>query len=280
MIIDAGGSMKKKNAISIFLISLVAILFLLPLVYTVSTSLKPKTEVLQNTASLFGSYLAFENYVRAWNAFPFGRYLINSIVVGGLTTAITVLTSSMAAYAFARLHFKGRDKLFFAYLATLMVPLQVTIIPLYMILRLLGWHNSYAALSIPPAFTAFGVFMLRQFFLTIPVELEEAAMIDGCGKSRIFWEIILPMSKPGLAALAIFTFTSSWKSFFWPLIVTSTDQFKTLPLGLYNFSGQYGTDWSALMAATLISIIPGLIFYVIFQKSLVQGISISGMGGR
>ena len=122
--------------------------------------------------------------------------------------------------------------------------------------------------------------MLRQFFLTIPTEIEEAAKIDGCSRFRIFVNIILPMSKPGLASLAIFTFVNSWKSFFWPLIVTATDAHKTIPLGLYMFSGQYGTDWSALMAATAISIIPGVIFYIIFQRSLVQGISLSGMGGR
>ena len=151
---------RKKQVLSIVLITLVTILFLIPLVYMLSTSLKPKEEVLQNTAALFGGYFAVENYARAWNAFPFGRYLFNSIFVGVATTVVTVVTSAMAAYAFARLKFRGRDKLFFAYLATLMVPLQVTIIPLYMILRILGWHNSYSALIIPPAFTAFGVFML------------------------------------------------------------------------------------------------------------------------
>lgn len=176
--------------------------------------------------------------------------------------------------------FKGRDKVFFVYLSTLMVPLQVTIIPLYMILRMLGWHDSYAALIVPPVFSAFGVFMLRQSFLTIPAEVEEAAKIDGCSRVAIFLRIILPMSKPGLASLAIFTFVNSWKSFFWPLIVTSSDKYKTLPIGLYAFSGQYGTDWSALMAATAISIIPGVIFYIFFQKSLVEGISLTGMGGR
>lgn len=271
---------KKKQILSVVLISVVAVIFIIPLVYMVSTSLKPKEEVLRDTAALLGSYLDFGNYARAWNAFPFGRYLFNSIFVGLVTTVLTLVTSAMAAYAFARLRFRGRDKLFFAYLATLMVPLQVTIIPLYMILRLLGWHDTYAALAIPPAFTAFGVFMLRQFFLSIPMEIEEAARIDGCGRFRIFTVIILPMSKPGLGALAIFTFVNSWKSFFWPLIVTASDELKTLPLGLYTFSGQYGTDWTALMAATGISIIPGVIFYIIFQKSLVQGIALSGMGGR
>lgn len=271
---------KKKQIISFVLISAVAVIFIIPLVYMISTSLKPKEEVLRDTAALLGSYLDFSNYARAWNAFPFGRYLFNSIFVGLVTTVLTLVTSAMAAYAFSRLRFRGRDKLFFAYLATLMVPLQVTIIPLYMILRLLGWHDTYAALAIPPAFTAFGVFMLRQFFLSIPMEIEEAARIDGCGRFRIFTVIILPMSKPGLGALAIFTFVNSWKSFFWPLIVTASDELKTLPLGLYTFSGQYGTDWTALMAATGISIIPGVIFYIIFQKSLVQGIALSGMGGR
>ena len=250
---------KKRGIVSIVLISIIAVIFIIPLIYMVSTSLKPKSEVLQNTLSLIGSRVTTENYERAWNAFPFARYMFNSIFVGLATTALTVFTSAMAAYAFARLKFKGRDKVFFVYLSTLMVPIQVTIIPLYMILRMLGWHDSYAALIVPPVFSAFGVVMLRQFFLTIPAEIEEAAKIDG---------------------LAIFTFVNSWKSFFWPLIVTSSDKYKTLPIGLYAFSGQYGTDWSALMAATAISIIPGVIFYIIFQKSLVEGISLTGMGGR
>ena len=255
---------KKRGIVSIVLISIIAVIFIIPLIYMVSTSLKPKSEVLQNTLSLIGSRVTTENYERAWNAFPFARYMFNSIF----------------AYAFARLKFKGRDKVFFVYLSTLMVPIQVTIIPLYMILRILGWHDSYAALIVPPVFSAFGVFMLRQSFLTIPVEIEEAAKIDGCSRVAIFLRIILPMSKPGLASLAIFTFVNSWKSFFWPLIVTSSDKYKTLPIGLYAFSGQYGTDWSALMAATAISIIPGVIFYIIFQKSLVEGILLTGMGGR
>lgn len=272
--------LRRGQIVSIVAIAVVGALFLTPLLYMLTTSLKPKEEVLQNTVSLFGSYFAVENYTRAWTAFPFGKYLFNSILVGLVTSLLTVITSAMAAYAFARLKFKHRDGIFFIYLATLMVPLQVTIIPLYIILRTLGWHDSYTALIIPPAFTAFGVFMLRQFFLTIPTEIEEAAKIDGCSRFQIFTTIILPMSKPGLASLAIFTFVNSWKSFFWPLIVTATDAHKTLPLGLYMFSGQYGTDWSALMAATAISIIPGVIFYIIFQRSLVQGISLSGMGGR
>lgn len=272
--------LRRGQIVSIVAIAVVGALFLTPLLYMLTTSLKPKEEVLQNTVSLFGSYFAVENYTRAWTAFPFGKYLFNSILVGLVTSLLTVITSAMAAYAFARLKFKHRDGIFFIYLATLMVPLQVTIIPLYIILRTLGWHDSYTALIIPPAFTAFGVFMLRQFFLTIPTEIEEAAKIDGCNRFQIFATIILPMSKPGLASLAIFTFVNLWKSFFWPLIVTATDAHKTLPLGLYMFSGQYGTDWSALMAATAISIIPGVIFYIIFQRSLVQGISLSGMGGR
>lgn len=272
--------LRRGQIVSIVAIAVVGALFLTPLLYMLTTSLKPKEEVLQNTVSLFGSYFAVENYTRAWTAFPFGKYLFNSILVGLVTSLLTVITSAMAAYAFARLKFKHRDGIFFIYLATLMVPLQVTIIPLYIILRTLGWHDSYTALIIPPAFTAFGVFMLRQFFLTIPTEIEEAAKIDGCSRFQIFTTIILPMSKPGLASLAIFTFVNLWKSFFWPLIVTATDAHKTLPLGLYMFSGQYGTDWSAMMAATAISIIPGVIFYIIFQRSLVQGISLSGMGGR
>ena len=163
---------EKRGIVSIVFISIIAVIFIIPLIYMVSTSLKPKAEVLQNTVSLIGSRITTENYERAWNAFPFARYMFNSIFVGLATTALTVFTSAMAAYAFARLKFKGRDKVFFVYLSTLMVPLQVTIIPLYMILRMLGWHDSYAALIVPPVFSAFGVFMLRQSFLTIPAKLK------------------------------------------------------------------------------------------------------------
>lgn len=180
--------MKKRGIISMVFISIIAVIFIIPLVYMVSTSLKPKSEVLQDTISLIGSRVTTENYERAWNAFPFARYMFNSIFVGLATTALTVFTSAMAAYAFARLKFKGRDKVFFVYLSTLMVPIQVTIIPLYMILRILGWHDSYAALIVPPVFSAFGVFMLRQFFLTIPAEIEEVAKIDGCKQGGNFSE--------------------------------------------------------------------------------------------
>ena len=205
---------KKRGIVSIVLISIIAVIFIIPLIYMFSTSLKPKSEVLQNTLSLIGSRVTAENYERAWNAFPFARYMFNSIFVGLATTALTVFTSAMAAYAFARLKFKGRDKVFFVYLSTLMVPIQVTIIPLYMILRILGWHDSYAALIVPPVFSAFGVFMLRQFFLTIPTEIEEAAKIDGCGRYRTFFQIVFPLLGPTTVTLSLVANCPGWERSF------------------------------------------------------------------
>ena len=270
----------KKICIHVFL-AFWALVVLFPFYWMVLTSFKSYGSYnSEYIPKLFVSSPTLENYISAFSEVNLAGYFGNTVLFTVITTGIMLFVTILAAYAFARLKFKGRDKVFFVYLSTLMVPLQVTIIPLYMILRMLGWHDSYAALIVPPVFSAFGVFMLRQSFLTIPAEVEEAAKIDGCSRVAIFLRIILPMSKPGLASLAIFTFVNSWKSFFWPLIVTSSDKYKTLPIGLYAFSGQYGTDWSALMAATAISIIPGVIFYIIFQKSLVEGISLTGMGGR
>ncbi len=275
-----GSSHKRAQALSLILMILVAVLFCLPLFYMLGTSLKPKAEALQNPLALWGSRPAWENYERAWTYFPFGRFLLNSLLVGGATTLLAVITSSMSAYAFSRLHFRGRNTIFYMYLATLMIPQQVTIIPLYMLLRNFGWYNTYYALIIPPAFTAFGTFMMRQFFLTIPREMEEAGRIDGCNAMQLFTLLILPMSKPGMAALAIFSFVNSWKNFFWPLVVVGSDSMKTLPMGIYMFSGQYGTDWTALMAATAITVIPSIILFVLFQKNMVEGIALTGMGGR
>ena len=275
-----GSGKKRIQIISLILLIVVAVLFCLPLVYMLGTSLKPKGEALQNPIALWGSQLAWENYERAWTYFPFGRFLVNSLFVGCATTLLSVITSSMSAYAFSRLHFRGRNTVFYLYLATLMIPQQVTIIPLYMLLRNFGWYNTYYALIIPPAFTAFGTFMMRQFFLTIPREMEEAGRIDGCNAMQLFTLLILPMSKPGMAALAIFSFVNSWKNFFWPLVVVGSDSMKTLPMGIYMFSGQYGTDWTALMAATAITVIPSIILFMLFQKNMVEGIALTGMGGR
>ncbi|HLH74874.1 MAG TPA: carbohydrate ABC transporter permease, partial [Chloroflexota bacterium] len=195
-------------------------------------------------------------------------------------TFLEVLTSSLAAYSFARLEFPGRDRLFLIYLGTLMVPGQVTIIPNFLVMSLFGWINSYQALIIPAAFTAFGTFLLRQFFLSIPPELEQAARIDGCGYFGIYRHIILPLSGPALATLAIFSFNAQWNSFLWPLIVTNSDDFRTLTVGLSYFQDEYSTQFNYMMAGSVLNIIPILIIFLLLQRYFVRGIALSGITGR
>ncbi|MBM3123385.1 MAG: carbohydrate ABC transporter permease [Chloroflexi bacterium] len=209
----------------------------------------------------------------------FTAFYLNSVIVAVLVTVGQVLTSSLAAYAFARLHFPGRDKLFLGYLGTLMVPYVVTMIPVFVLLRLMHLVDTYAALILPAMFSAYGTFMLRQFFLTIPTELEDAARIDGCGQWGIYTNVILPLSKPALATLTTFVFLSNWNSFMWPLIVISSPEKKTLPIGLYAFMGQYDTEWTLLMAASLVALLPVLLVFVLGQRYFVRGIVMSGLKG-
>jgi multiple sugar transport system permease protein len=186
----------------------------------------------------------------------------------------------MSGYAFARLNFRFRGGLFVLYLSTLIVPQEVIVIPMFLVMQRLNWVNSYQALILPWAFTAFGTFLLRQFFLTIPRELEEAAKIDGCGHIRILRSVIIPISAPALAVLAVFTFISYWNSFLWPLIIINDTAKMTVPLGLDLFLGQQGQRWELLMAAATISMVPTVILVLALQKYLVRGIALSGLGGR
>lgn len=221
----------------------------------------------------------WKNYVKVWQVIPFAKFYLNSFLVATATTLAQVATSAMSAYAFARLQFPGRDKIFFAYLATMMVPGAVTMIPVFILLRYIGWIDSYKAVILPAAFTAYGTFMLRQFFLTMPKELEDAAKIDGCSYFGIFWRIILPLSKPALATLTIFTFMGNWMSFMWPLIVLNSEEKFTLPIGLAYFKSVYGTDYSLLMASSLMMIFPILIVFIFNQRFFVEGIKLTGIKG-
>ncbi|WP_099352546.1 carbohydrate ABC transporter permease [Fredinandcohnia onubensis] len=259
-------------------LTLVCILVFIPFLWMVVTSLKPDDEVL--SMDWIGSRLAWENYPRALEFFPFGTFFLNSLIVAVVGTFLVLLTSSLAGYAFSRLRFKGRDKIFGAYLITLMVPQQVIVVPLFLLMKEFGWVNSYWALIIPSAFTAFGTFLLRQFYLTIPYEVDEAARIDGCSHFGVYWRILLPLIKPGLATLTVFTFIGYWNAFLWPLIITNDEILYTLPLGLQMFHGQYSTQWNLLMAASTLTTLPSFIVYLIAQRYIVEGISTSGLGGR
>jgi len=247
----------------------------------------------------------WENYPAAWRAYPFlsfGRAYVNSLLVAGLVTLGQVVTSALAAFAFARLRFRGRDALFLAYLATMMVPGAVTMIPTFVLLKNLpdvlnglfgtDWFSrqlvvggtvcgvdSYFALIVPRCFSAYGTFMLRQFFLGIPRELEEAALLDGCGPVGVLRHVVLPLARPALATLGIFTFMWAWGDFFWPLIVTRSDEIKTLPLLLQTFQGSYGARWSLLMAASVMGLLPMLAVFLLGQRHFIEGIKLGAVKG-
>jgi multiple sugar transport system permease protein len=257
-----------------------AVITLIPVAWMILTALKTPAEVAADPPTWIPKTLRWANFSDAWNFAPFGRYLLNSLIMAGGIALVQVVTSALAAYAFARLRFPGRNLLFYIYLGTLIIPPQVTVIPQFLIVRELGWVDTYEGLIIPQAFTAFGVFLLRQFFLGIPFELEEAARIDGASRWACFWRIILPLSGPALASLAIFAFMFHWNNLLWPLIVSNTD--KTIPIvvGLTRFQGEHGTDWQLLMAASVLATLPVLAAYFAAQRWFVQGIATSGFGGR
>jgi multiple sugar transport system permease protein len=266
--------------VSQILLSLVALVFLAPFLWMVLTALKAGGEVFSTPPKPFGSSLHWGNFADAWRYLPFGRFMLNTFLVSAAGTVITLVTSAMSAYAFARLRFRFRDALFLLYLGTLMVPQEVVVVPMFLIMLKFHWVNTFQALILPWAFTAFGTFLLRQFFLTIPRELEEAAKIDGAGHWRILTRVIAPIAAPAFAVLAVFTFINYWNSFLWPLIIVNTPSRTTVPLGLNLFLGQNGQEWQLLMAAASISMAPTLLLVLVLQKYLVRGIALSGLGGR
>lgn len=272
----------KKTVAYVFL-TVGAITMVGPFMWMISTSLKNPGDVFSYDKAWWMEWIptkfVWQNYVQAWNVVPFARFYLNSIFVSVAITIGQVATSAMAAYAFARLRFPGRDRLFFAYLATMMVPGAVTMIPVFILLQKLGWVDSFKALILPSMFTAYGTFMLRQFFMTLPRDLEDAAKIDGCSYTGIFWRIILPLSKPALATLTTFTFMGSWMSFMWPLIVMNTHEKYTLPIGLSYFQSLHGTDWTLLMAGSLMMILPILLVFIFNQRFFVEGIKLAGIKG-
>jgi multiple sugar transport system permease protein len=257
-----------------------------PFVWLVVTSLETPAEALHFPPVLVPRELHFANYPDALAAAPFGRFFLNSAVVAVTTVLFNLAFCSLAGYAFARLRFLGRGALFAVIMTTLMVPFQVTMIPQFIITKWLGVHvlaqvgiNHIGALILPNAATAFGIFFLRQFFKTLPVEYEESARVDGASRLKVLWRIVLPLSAPALATLAALTFLDSWNNFLWPLIaVTSTDQM-TLPLGLATFQGAHATDWTLLMAGNVMSLVPMLLIFVVAQRYFVRSIAATGLAG-
>lgn len=221
-----------------------------------------------------------QNYVETFQVIPFGRYYFNSIVVTVASVVIRLLISSLAAYAFARLRFPGRDLIFGAFLATLMIPAAVTLIPRFLIAKSFGWYDNYAGLIIPAVFGALAIFLMRQYYRGIPMDYDEAARMDGASSLRIWWQVILPLSWPVLGTLTILTFNDVWNDFLWPLVITASEEMRTIPIGLSYFVGQYSTSWDLLMAGSVIALLPILIVYVAAQNAFVQGITLSGVAGR
>lgn len=272
-----------KKAGAYLLLAFGSVTMVAPFLWMITTSLKEPGAVFSFSAHWWEEWLpasfVWKNYGEVFRAVPFVRFYLNSVLVTFCVTFGQVMTSAMAAYAFARLHFPGRDKIFFGYLATMMVPGAVTMIPVFILLRGLGWIDTYKAMILPGIFTAYGTFMLRQFFLTLPKDLEDAAKIDGCSYFRIFWRIILPLSKPALATLTTFTFMGTWISFMWPLIVMNTHEKFPLPVGLAYFQSLHNTNWTLLMAASVMMILPILVVFIFNQRFFEEGIKLTGLKG-
>ncbi len=252
-------------------------LMLLPFLWMLSSSFKDLSEVFIFPPAIFGKRLVWENYVNISSRFNYFGYFMNSVKVSAWVVFFQVFTSALAGYVFARLNFKGRDKIFMLYLGTMMIPFHVTVITNFLQMSVYGLVNTLWSLMIPPMVSAFGTFLMRQFFITVPRELDEAAKIDGCNPFQIFITILLPMAKSTIATLVIFCFMNTWNDYFTPLIYINDSSKYTLPLGLASMKGMYSTDWPVLMASSTIAVLPVLIVFLFAQDAFVKGVMLSGM---
>lgn len=256
------------------------LLFCVPVYYMVTTSFKAESEVFALPIHWIPHEFSPQNYPEAFAVAPFGLYFYNSLVVAVVVVLSTLFFSALAGYGFAKFSFPGKNVAFILVLSTLMIPFQVLLIPLYLLVYSLGWANNYAGLIIPGALSAFGVFMMRQFCITLPDELLDAARIDGAGEIRIFWVIVLPLLMPPLASLAIITFLGSWNNFLWPLIVVNKDYLFTLPVGMTVFSQPLRQPyWTYIMAVSTVATIPVIIVFLLLQRYFIQGVVLSGLKG-
>ena len=262
------------------------VVLIFPFAWLLITSVETPAESLHFPPVLLPHVLRFANYSDALASAPFGRFFLNSAVVAVITVASNLVLCSLAGYAFARFRFLGRTVLFIVIMATLMVPFQVTMIPQFIITKWLGVHvlaavgiDHIGALILPNAATAFGIFFLRQFFRTLPLEYEESARVDGASRLKVLWRIVLPLATPALATLAALTFLDSWNNFLWPLIViTSTNQM-TLPLGLSTFQGAHSTEWTLVMAANVMTLVPMLVIFFAAQRYFIRSVAATGLAG-
>ncbi|AEG08719.1 carbohydrate ABC transporter permease (plasmid) [Sinorhizobium meliloti WSM1022] len=255
--------------------AILAFMTLFPLLWMVSIAFKPAAESF--SSNLIPQAPTLDNFIYVLTGVPFIRYMVNSFLVSATVTVVALFFHTMAGYALARLRFPGREVMFLSIFSTFLVSLPVIIVPLFVIVKAMGMLNSYAGLIIPAIFNAFGIFLLRQYYLSLPKEIEEAARIDGAGYWRIYWSVILPLSRPIMSALAILFFLANWNSFLWPLTITSDPDLWVVQLGIANFKSQYSASWNYMMAASTIVAIPTLILFVIFQRQIMDSLKTSGL---
>jgi len=259
-------------------ISLVAA-FSGPFLWMVSSSLKPQNEIFDARVTLISPNMSLDTYREIFETTPFARWMLNSFIVSTSVTLVALLLHSMAGYALARLEFPGRRAMFTFTISTLMIPGTVILIPLALLVKALGWFNTYWALIIPAIPNAFGIFWLRQFFLGMPRDLEDAARIDGASRAGVFWYIALPLARPILASLAVFFFLANWDAYLWPLIVANNEEMRVVQVGITTFTKQYGTLWHFIMAASVISIVPTLLLFFVLQRHIVESVKMAGLKG-
>lgn len=258
----------------------IALLTLFPLLWLISTALKSPTEnIFQSPPQLLPMQPTVDNFLQVWNALPFAQYLYNSTLVAVLTVGLNLLFCALAAYPLARLSFPGRDWIFIAIVSTIMIPFQIVMIPLYILTVQLGLRNTYLGMMFPSLASAFGIFLLRQAFMSVPKEIEEAARMDGSSELGLWWHIMLPAVRPALVTLAIFVFIGSWSDFLWPLIVIQDENLYTLPLGVAKLAGTFSLDWRLVAAGSVIAIAPVLILFLILQRYIVETDIGSGVKG-
>ena len=263
------------------LLIILGLIIAFPIIIAVLTSFKSLQDISANPTDILPREWTLRNYQTAWNATPFGRYLLNSAIQSGVIVICQIIFSVLAAFAFTFLEFPGRNILFSIMLGSLMIPFQLTFIPNFVLISEWGLANTYAGLTLPFLASAFGVFLLRQFFMSIPSELRDSAMIDGASNFRFLWQIVVPLSKGAISAFGIFAFIGAWSQYLWPLIITNDSSMRTVQIGIryFLFDQERGTDWGALMAGAVIVLLPTLLIFLIAQRQLVKGIAMTGLKG-
>lgn len=273
-----GRVVKQRGTILVFCaLAGIACLVLLPFYWMISSSLRTMDNMFSLPIQWIPDPVNWRSYVLAWQAQDFTRYFFNSGVVAIVITLGNLILCSLAGYSLTKFHYRGRSLMFILILSTMMLPLEVTMVPLFLIIKELGWQNSYQGLIVPFLVDGFGVFLMRQFMLSIPKDLIDSARIDGASELRIFWMIVLPLCKPALVALAVFTFREAWDMYIWPLIIITKDSLRTLPLGISLFMSSYGTSWDQLMAIAVLGTLPMILLFFFLQRAFIQGIAATGL---